>query len=131
MKLIVTLRHPALGESARDHARGRLERLEQYFERITSAEAILSVEAETKRAEFVVHATRGAVLVAHGEDRDIRAAIDRAHNEMKRAITRHKERLIGRHRNGNGRRSPELDGETPRPAPDDGDETYEDVVRRA
>jgi ribosome hibernation promoting factor len=101
MKMIVTLRDHSLGEDARDYARARLEHLRQYFDRITSAEAILSLEGNRthrKRAELVVHANRGAVLVAQAEDTDVKAAIDLAYNEVKRELTRHKERLIDRHR---------------------------------
>lgn len=96
MKLIVTLRHPSIGEEARDYARQRVEHLERYFERITSAEVILSVAAKRKPsflAEFVLHATRGAVLVARAEEPEVHAAIDRAQAEAKRLLLRHKERL--------------------------------------
>ncbi|HKD99669.1 MAG TPA: ribosome-associated translation inhibitor RaiA [Planctomycetota bacterium] len=110
MKMIVTVRDTSLDEAARDYARARLNHLEQYFDRITSAEAILSLEGShthKTRAEFVVHANRGAILVAHASDVDIKAAIDVAYDEMKREITRHKERLIDRHRarrNGDARK---------------------------
>jgi ribosome hibernation promoting factor len=101
VKLIVTLRDPSIGEDAREYARDRIQHLEHYFDRITSAEVILSVAATRKkslRAEFVVHANRGAILVAHAEDQEIRAAIDRAQSELKRELLRHKERLTDRHR---------------------------------
>jgi putative sigma-54 modulation protein len=100
VKLIVTLRDPSIPDDARDYARDRMQHLEKYFERITSAEVILSVATTRKhsmRAEFVVHATRGAVLVAHAEAEEIRAAIDRAQSELKRELVRHKERLTDHH----------------------------------
>ncbi|MBL8696552.1 MAG: ribosome-associated translation inhibitor RaiA [Planctomycetes bacterium] len=101
MKLIVTLRDSSLGEKERQYALDRITHLQQYFERLTSAEVILSVEATRKhrmRAEFVVHANRGAILVAQAEDASMFAAIDRAHSEMKREVLRHKERLVDHHR---------------------------------
>lgn len=100
MKLLVTLRDDAIPEDARDYARERMQHLEKYFERITSAEVILSVATSRKRsyrAEFVAHATRGAILVASAEASDIKAAIDRAQAEMKRELVRHKERLTDHH----------------------------------
>ncbi len=101
MKIIVTLRDPSFTEADRDHAHARVEQLSHYFERLTSAEVILSVVANRKhrtRAEFVVHANRGAILVAQSDDENILAAIDRAQTEVKREILRHKERLVDRHR---------------------------------
>ena len=70
MKLLVTLRDDSIPEDARDYARERMQHLEKYFERITSAEVILSVVASRKhsfRAEFVAHATRGAILARRAE----------------------------------------------------------------
>lgn len=101
VKLIVTLRDSSLGEKERQYALDRITHLQQYFERLTSAEVILSVEATRKhrmRAEFVVHANRGAILVAQAEDASMFAAIDHAHSEMKREVLRHKERLVDHHR---------------------------------
>jgi putative sigma-54 modulation protein len=101
VKLIVTIRDSSIGEGAREYARERIQHLERYFERITSAEVILSVATSRKKsmlAEFVVHANRGAVLVARAEHQEINAAIDQAQSELKRELLRHKERLVDRHR---------------------------------
>lgn len=101
MKEIITLRDASLGEEAREYAKDRIEHLQHYFERITSAEVILSIttnHTNKKRAEFIIHANRGAVLVANAEDKEIRKAIDKAHAEVKRELLRHKERLTDHHR---------------------------------
>lgn len=101
MKTMITLRDASLGEAARSHAEEKIQSLQRYFERITSVEVILGVETnhtKTKCAEFVVHANRGAVLVARAEDGDIRKATDRAYAEVKRELLRHKERLTDHHR---------------------------------
>ncbi|MFN0207557.1 MAG: ribosome hibernation-promoting factor, HPF/YfiA family [Planctomycetota bacterium] len=101
MKQIITLRDSSLGEEAREYARDRAEHLRHYFERITSIEIILSVttnHTNLKRAEFILHPSRGAILVATAESEEIRTAIDRAHSEAKRELVKHKERLTDHHR---------------------------------
>lgn len=101
MKVMITVRDASLGDGAREYAKDKINNLERYFERITSAEVILSIatnHTNRKRAEFVIHANRGAVLVASAEDEEIRAAIDKAHAEVKREVLKHKERLTDYHR---------------------------------
>ncbi|MBI3820291.1 MAG: ribosome-associated translation inhibitor RaiA [Planctomycetes bacterium] len=101
MKVIITLRDASIEDEAREYAREKIDQLEHYFERITSVEVILSIATNhknRKRAEFVIHANRGVILVASAESEEVKAAIDRAHAEVKRELLRHKERLTDHHK---------------------------------
>ncbi|OHB38318.1 MAG: ribosomal subunit interface protein [Planctomycetes bacterium GWA2_50_13] len=93
MNIIVSGRHLSITDAIKSYAEKKVQKLEKYFDRLIKVQVNLDVESERHRAEMIVSATKGSVLIAEVIDHNIYAAIDRATDKLERQLTRHKEKL--------------------------------------
>lgn len=93
MNIIVCGRHLSITDAIKSYAEKKVRKLEKYFDRLIKVQVNLDVESERHRAEMIVSAARGSILIAEVVDHDIYAAIDRATDKLERQLTRHKEKL--------------------------------------
>ena len=98
MKTLVSVPHHAYPNSVRDAVETKLQMLGKYFERIESLRAVLDREHDSHCVEIVVHVGHGATLVVDSKAATFDAALDDALARMKSLLTRHKQRLVQRHR---------------------------------
>ena len=98
MKTHVSVPHRSYPNSVRDSVEARLQTLAKYFERIESLRAVLDREHDDHRVELVVHVGHGATLVVDSTGSTLDAALEDALQRMKSLLTRHKQRLVQRHR---------------------------------
>ena len=98
MKTIVSVPHRAYPNSVRDSAEAKLQQLAKYFDRIASLRAVLDREHDSHKVEIVVHVGHGATLVVDSKAATFDAALEDALTRMKSLLTRHKQRLVQRHR---------------------------------
>jgi putative sigma-54 modulation protein len=102
MKVTVTARHMDLTDVMKEYAYDKGERLGKFFDNIRKIEIILDAEKDKRyRAEVVVSATKGQVLVCERTDVSATAALDGVLDKMERQLTKFKEKLRGKH-GGNG-----------------------------
>ena len=98
MKTHVSDPHRAYPGSVRESVEVKLQLLARYFERIESLRAVLSRQRSSHGVELVVHVGDGATLVVEAKAQTLDAALEQALQRMKSLLTRHKQRLVQRHR---------------------------------
>jgi len=99
MKIEVTSRSDRIREDVRRYAAEKVEKLNHFFDRITSVRVVLSAEENERHGvELVVAAGGGATFVAEERGPEPFAAVDLAVHKMERQLARHKEKLQERHR---------------------------------
>ncbi len=98
MKTQVSVARRAYPNSVRESVQAKLQLLAKYFERIESLRAVLEREREDHRVELIVHVGHGATLVVESKAASMDAALEDAILRMKSLLTRHKQRLVQRHR---------------------------------
>ena len=99
MKVEITARSEDVPERAKEYAEKKISKMSRFFERITSARVILDSDGDRHKAEMVLAAGGGAVLVGEATDpMSLYAAIDTALDKLERQVKKHKEKLVERNR---------------------------------
>ena len=90
----ITARHFAASDGVRSHVARSLEKLERYTDRIHDAHVILHDGAARadKRAEIALSAPRQTFTAAYAAP-SMEAAVDGCVRQLRRQVTRHKDRL--------------------------------------
>ncbi|MEE8425312.1 MAG: ribosome-associated translation inhibitor RaiA [Elusimicrobiota bacterium] len=97
MKIQITGRHIRVTPALKAYISKKLSKAEKYFEKITWAQVMLSVEKRVHKAEVVLHAGK-QTLRALAKAVDLYAAVDLASDKIDAQLRKYKERLKGRHR---------------------------------
>jgi putative sigma-54 modulation protein len=105
MQINLTGHHVEITQALRDYVYDKLERIERYFENVTSFRVILSVEKLRHKAEATIHVS-GNNIFADAVEEDMYAAIDALSDKIDRQIKKHKEKLTDKHRNDKVRSYP-------------------------
>ncbi len=99
MKVEITARNEGVSERAKEYAEKKIAKMSRFFERITSAKVVLDSDGDRHKAEMVLAAGGGAVLVGEASDPEsLYAAIDTALDKLERQVKKHKEKLVERNR---------------------------------
>lgn len=85
MQMTITARHCDISEDLRERAAVVLNRLAGHVPRAVDG-AVVFDNSPTAQAEIRLHSGPGEVLVARGEDKDHRSALDRAEEKVKRQL---------------------------------------------
>jgi putative sigma-54 modulation protein len=91
MQINISGRQMDITPAIRDYCHSKLDRLSRYYDNITKAEVILSVDKVIQKAEARVH-INGHDLFAGSEDEDLYAAIDTLSDKLNRQLLKHKEK---------------------------------------
>lgn len=105
MQVTISGHHVDVNDRIRNHVNSKLERIERHFERITSAQVILSKESVQHKAEANLHVA-GNDLFADASADDLYAAIDGLMDKLDRQVRKHKEKLTDKHRYEKQRNAP-------------------------
>lgn len=92
MQINISGHHLDLTDPIKNYVTSKMERLERHHDRITSINAILSVDKLIQKAEATVHVS-GAEFFADTEHEDLYAAIDLLTDKLDRQLIKHKEKL--------------------------------------
>jgi putative sigma-54 modulation protein len=84
-------------QALRDHVQSRLNKLDKYFDNVTSLAVVLSVEKLVHRAEATL-AVSGRTLHAEASDGDMYASIDTLLDKLVAQLRKYKEKLTAHHR---------------------------------
>ncbi len=101
MEVLVKGRHAELDDEVKEYAAEKLEGLSRYYKWIRTVEAVLNEDHLTKECELIAHLSRGAPLVVSAKHEQWLAAIDIAHDQLKRVLQKFKEKQEDR-RQGKG-----------------------------
>jgi len=97
MQLTISGQHIDITPPLRSYVSSKIERIERYFDHVTTTNVVLHVEKTRHMAEATV-STRGATLHANAEADDMYAAIDALVDKLDRQVLRHKEKTANHHR---------------------------------
>lgn len=86
MRITITERHCTIPSRVTTRTETVVGGLTKYEERATAAEVVFSDEKHTKKAEIIVHIDGAPHVVARGEGRDFRSAIDQATDRARRML---------------------------------------------
>ena len=92
MQVNISGHHLDLTDPIKNYLMSKLEKLERHHDRITSVNAILSVDKLQQKAEATVHVS-GAEFFANSENEALYAAIDLVADKLDRQLIKHKETL--------------------------------------
>ncbi|UTA48817.1 ribosome-associated translation inhibitor RaiA [Simiduia sp. 21SJ11W-1] len=92
MQINISGHHLDLTDAIKSYVNTKLEKLERHHDRITSINAILSVDKQRQKAEATVHVS-GAEFFADSQSEDLYAAIDLLTDKLDRQLIKHKEKL--------------------------------------
>lgn len=89
-----TFRNMESTESLRDHTLDKLTKLDKYINRPSTAHVIFKLDGSRHVAEITLN-TKGARYVGTNSSNDMYASIDGAVDNIKKQISRSKERIKG------------------------------------
>ena len=91
MRITITARHTEIDDDLRAHARELVEKVTRLARRAPTAQVTFTQDAGLSGVEIEVHAPRGRIYVAKGEEADHRSALDDAIARLKRQLLDEKE----------------------------------------
>jgi putative sigma-54 modulation protein len=99
VQIKISTRHGNLSDESQEKIRAKLERLERYFERLTSIEVTIDLKTSESPAVLLhVSAEHKHDFVAHEEADDLFKSVDSVVQKMEQQLRRYKERIQGHHR---------------------------------
>ncbi len=96
MKIRISGRGDEVTAAMKQRAEEKVRKLLRFYERITWADVVLSVERERHRAEISAGLNRGATVVGKAESDTMIGAIDEAADRIARQLRKHKAKLADR-----------------------------------
>ena len=95
MQLQVSGRHLEITSAIREYVADKFTKLERHSSKISSVNAILSIDKLRHQAEATVRFDGGEIF-ANADSEDMYAAIDQLTDKLDRQIIKQKEKRIGR-----------------------------------
>ena len=93
MNITVNARHMNVTDSLSDYAKGKAEKLNRFYNGITSIDVIMDSDGGHNKVEMVVQAARKSTFVAHATQDDMYANVDRCVDKLSQQIKKHKEKV--------------------------------------
>ena len=99
MQLSIATRHGHLSEASQDKLKGRVEKLNRYFDRLTAIQITVDLEhRENPTVELKVSVEHSEALVATDQSGDVMSSLDGALHKIEHQIRRHKDKRTERRR---------------------------------
>jgi len=94
VRVQITARHCEISDSVRARAESQMQRLTKYDSRVSAAEVIFDEEKHSRKVEAIMSVDGGAAVVAHANDRDFRAALDKVVDRLSKQLRRTRDRIV-------------------------------------
>lgn len=94
MQVVISIRHGKLSDRQEQAVREQFGRLSRYESRISRLEITLSEEKNHWEVEALASVDRAEPVHAHGEDGDVKTAIDRTVERMARQLKKLRSRHV-------------------------------------
>jgi putative sigma-54 modulation protein len=99
VQIKISTRHGNLSDESQAKIREKVQRLERYFERLTSIEITVDLQSsDSPSVHLHVSAEHKHDFVAHEEAGELFKSVDSVVQKMEQQIRRYKERIQGHHR---------------------------------
>jgi putative sigma-54 modulation protein len=99
VQIKISSRHGNLSDESQEKIRGKVERLERYFERLTSIEVTVDLKSsESPEVHLHVSAEHKHDFVAREEAGELFKSVDSVVQKMEQQLRKYKERIQGHHR---------------------------------
>lgn len=92
MNLNITGHHVEVTPALHDYVTGKVDRVIQHFDHVTSVHVVLSVQKLKQKAEITLH-VKGKDIYADADDADLYAAIDAMVDKLDRQVLKYKEKF--------------------------------------
>jgi putative sigma-54 modulation protein len=100
VQINISSRHGQLAAESRDRISSKLEKLGRFFDRVASVDATIDLNDEQQPLVEIRVAVDGAsAFVARTRGPNLLGAVEGAIHKLEQQLRRHKEKLIGSHRN--------------------------------
>ena len=101
VQINISARHGHLSAASQDKIREKVERLQRYFDRVTSIQVTVDLEhRESPSVELRVSAEHTKDFVATDQGGEMMATLDRVHHKLETQLRKHKEKLTGHRSTG-------------------------------
>lgn len=94
MRVQITARHCEVPDAVRERAHQLMEKLTKYEPRLLSAEVVFDEERHNRKVEVILSVGGGAPVVAQADDREFRAALDKAADRAGRVLRKRRDRVV-------------------------------------
>lgn len=106
MQTQISTRHGHVSDATQEKIRSKVERLNRYFERLTTIEVTLDIEhPESPAVDVKVSAEHKHDFVATAQAENLMAAVDAVVEKMEQQLRKYKERVQDRHRGTGAKQS--------------------------
>jgi putative sigma-54 modulation protein len=100
VQINISTRHGQISDPTREKIQAKLEKLPRLSERISAIEVTVDLEhRDAPVVDLRVSVKHKHELVATSRATDLLAAIDDVMEKMEQQLRKHKEKILGRHRN--------------------------------
>jgi len=96
MQVTVSSRHTEVTPPLRSYAEQKAEKLSKYYDRIHDVEVVVDASKDTMSVEMIVHDEHRQKFLAHCQDADAYAAVDKCFAKLERQLSEHKKKLRNR-----------------------------------
>ncbi len=93
MNITVNARHMEMSDALRAYSVDKAQKLQRYFDRITTIEIIIDMEGGQPTVEVVVAASHNSTFVGRHRGEDMYGCIDNAVHKVEEQLRRHKDKL--------------------------------------
>lgn len=105
MQMNIAVRHGNLSEATQEKLKGRVEKLNRYFDRLMAIEIIVDMsDAHAPQVDLKVSAEHKHDFLAHEKTDNLMSAVDGAVQKIEQQLRKYKERVQQKHRNPQLRR---------------------------
>lgn len=105
MQLSISTRHGHLSEPTQGKLRAKADKLNRFFERLSSIEMTIDLsDQQLPKVDVKVSAEHKHDFVAHSQAENLHAAVDDALHKIEQQLRKYKKRVQQRHRNHDVRR---------------------------
>ncbi len=105
MQIKISTRHGHLSEASQEKIKTKAEKLNRFFDRLTSIEVTVDVkDSEHPQVDIRVSAEHKHDFVAHDVSADLMTSVDAAIHKMEQQLRKYKEKVQERHRKSEVRR---------------------------
>ncbi len=96
MQVTVSSRHTEVTPPLRSYAEQKAGKLIKYYDRINDVEVVVDSANEMMSVEMIVHDEHRHKFLAHCQDADAYAAVDKCFAKLERQLSEHKKKLRNR-----------------------------------
>jgi putative sigma-54 modulation protein len=101
----ISTRHGHLSDASQQNISTKAEKLLRIFDRLTSIELTIDLEdSNLPKVDAIVSAEHKHDFVAHDKSNNLMGSVDTVLHKIEQQLRKYKEKVVDRHRGGDGRR---------------------------